>query len=76
MSRYEELRKQIDGLLAEIKLIQESCGHEKHELTPHSYRDYGSSSTDYWYDIKCVECGKFWSENQAEYRKRYGRING
>ena len=76
MTKYQELKAEVDKLLLEIKQLQETCRHESRQLTPQSYRDYGARNTEYWYDIKCLDCGKFWSEDQAVYKRKYGITHG
>lgn len=75
MTKYQELKSEIDRLLNEIKIIQSACPHKGRQIIPNN-REYMQKYAEYWYDIKCLDCGKFWTEEQSKYNNKYGITNG
>ncbi|MFI3218334.1 MAG: hypothetical protein QX189_04365 [Methylococcales bacterium] len=64
----------IQSLWAEIKVIQGNCAHVG--LIGKFRADTGNyckSDDSYWVEFQCLDCGKQWTEDQAEVSSRYSK---
>lgn len=60
-----QIQNKIKHLQKELYLLQNICKHIKSIKTPRADTgNYDPSCDRYWYDCKCTECGKFWTEDQ------------
>jgi len=68
MTRLERIKKhekEIDKLYKKIRLLQAKCKHKHVNKVPKGNTGNWCKSDDhYWYEIKCLDCDKFWTEPQ------------
>ena len=72
-SKIEILQSDIAKMQAEIVAIRNQCQHEN--LTGKFGADTGNWCPDddsYWVSLKCEDCGKQWTEDQADTNYVYG----
>lgn len=57
--------KEIDKHYGMIKTLQKNCKHKHVEKIPKSDTgNWDKSQDEYWYEITCFDCDKYWTEPQ------------
>ena len=60
-----QLNRVMHRAHARLQAIREACPHPNVTRTPRSNTgNYDPSCDRYWYDCKCPDCEKFWTEDQ------------
>ena len=55
----------IENLNKELRVIQLNCEHENVDMVARSNTgNYDPSNDSYWYDCRCLDCDRFWMEDQ------------
>lgn len=63
--RINKIKTKIEELNSQITTLQHYCLHPNVVKTAKSDTgNYDPSCNAYWFEFKCPDCGKFWTEPQ------------
>ena len=63
--RFDTIEKHQKHWHEELVNLQDNCPHTDVVKTGHSDTGNWSKSDDsYWYEFRCPDCGRFWTEDQ------------